>query len=108
MAEEQTDQPTPQNSPIRTDFLSRAAIAARDGFATFRSLEALANDYLDLGYAPGGETSIVQADAAGTLDGLNPMDVLTAIQGIAAIGQALDANDGQLRKAFKRLAAYAR
>jgi hypothetical protein len=97
-----------QSNPVRTDFLSRAAVVARDGLDVLRRLEALANDYADLGYAPDEENAIVDADVVGTLNGMSPADITTAVQGIAAIGGVLSANNGALRKAFKRLSSYAR
>lgn len=95
-------------NPIHTDFLSRAAIDARDGLAVLRRLEALATDYVDLEYTPNSKVPITADDAVGTLAGIDPADLAMAVSGIGAIGELLSANDGQLRKAFKRLSQFAR
>lgn len=86
------------------NFLARVAQSSKEGFELFRSLEALANDAVDLSYLGG---AISSGSANGRLAGLDPADVDLAVQAIAQLGGLLDANDGQFRKAFKRLAQYA-
>lgn len=86
------------------NFLARVAQSSKEGFELFRSLESLANDAVDLGYLGGA----ISADSAnGRLHGMEVSDVDVAVAGIAQIGALLNANDGALRKAFKRLAQYA-
>ena len=89
---------------VHNAFLARVAQSSKEGFELFRSLEALANDAVDLGLLGG---TISPDSANGRLAGLDVADVDVAVAGIAQLGALLNANDGALRKAFKRLAQYA-
>jgi hypothetical protein len=93
---------TTKNS--RLDYTSKLARAASEAFDTLRKLEGLAYDYADL---YGSELSA--DDYAGTaLDGIDVQDIRDSVAGVTAISELLSANNGALRKTFKRLAQFNR
>lgn len=92
------------NKDTRLDFSSRAAKTAAQGFDFVRDLGAFASDYVDLFAA-----ELTAGDYAGTaLDGLDPADVLKLASCYQQIDTILSANDGEIRKAVKRLAQFNR
>lgn len=90
--------------PPRTDFASKLAAAAAAGIEATRQLEALANDYADLGYGQ----ALTAEDLVGTLEGLTPEQVAACMAGVVALGVLLSSNEAAYRKAFKTVAQYAR
>lgn len=92
------------NKSTRLDFSKQIAVSAESGFNFLRTLGGLAYDYSDLFAA-----ELTNADYAGTaLEGMDKADIGAAIQGFLTITATLDANDGAYRKAFKRLAQFAK
>lgn len=85
-------------------FIQRTVNLSSKGFDIFRQMEALANDAVDLGFL--STDALTQEDVSDVLVGLDVSDVSVAIQGISELGALLDANNGSLRKAFKRLAQF--
>ncbi len=94
----------------RIAFYGRAAKTAATSYATFAALASLAADYADV-YA--AEVTVddftpTPPATATALTGYDLADLAALIAGVAQINAALDANDGALRKAVKRLSQFAR
>lgn len=112
MADEETPPesvPVPEPSKpanrLHVAMMVRAAQEAHSGFNVLRSMEAFANDMVDLGYLPKMASEIGPESAVGPAAGIDPNDLAIYVAGIAAIGEVTNANEGAFRKAAKRLAA---
>jgi len=97
----------PAPTPIQLNWLSKAAKASNDGFDFIRQLGGLASDFGDLSELQGVVDADFSTDASGTFKGFDPSVVPVVVQGVGKLVELLDANDGELRKAFKALAQRA-
>lgn len=95
---------TQTTKDTRLDYVTNLAKIADNGFNFIRAFANSASDYQDLFAA-----ELTNSDFVGTsLEGIDVSDIQMSMVGFSSINDLLDANGGQLRKAFKRVAQFSR
>jgi len=88
------------------DFLVRGANLSKEGDTFFSKLQSYANDAVDLERLPGMSNVMVQEDCVQRFKNMDISDLFVAISAVKEIGDLLNTNNGQVRKAFKSVAEF--